>query len=199
MTERRKVELRDVASIPNAVSVLGLVLVVRGAARGDTGPGIAMVVAGRLLDLLDGQLARKLNQSSQFGAGLDAIMDKGGVLAIGVNEWRKRLAPRPALVLIGGQNLVNLVATGILTRLSPDELVPVRNGKSAMAYQNGALGAYAVSTLYQVRQPLVSRVFALIGHVNTAVGVGWFGVPASRDYVVRIVHAVRERRGTERR
>ena len=191
----RSFRMSDVFTVPNAISAVGLGLVLKGSARPDTGWGITLTVAGRLLDLLDGKVARMLDQSSQFGAGIDAAFDKAGVLAIGLNEWRYRIAPRPALVAIALQNGVNLAATAISTRLGGDEeLAPVRDGKAAMAYQNGALGAYAVAALLRRRGvPAAALAFQLIGHADTVVGTGYFGVRASRQYVLRVRQLLRDR------
>ncbi len=192
----RKFRAADVFTVPNAISTVGLALVLRGSARADTGWGISLTVAGRLLDLLDGKVARMLDQSSQFGAGIDAAFDKAGVLAIGVNEWRGRIAPRPALLAIAAQNGINLLAAAVSTRLAGDtELAPVHAGKSAMAYQNGALGAYAVGTLLARRgMPRGALAFRLIGHADTLIGCGWFGVPASRQYLAQAAGLVRAHR-----
>ena len=186
----------DVLTVPNAISAVGLALVLKGSARPDTGWGIALTVAGRLLDLLDGKVARMLDQSSEFGAGVDAAFDKAGVLAIGINEWRGNIAPKPALLAIAVQNAVNLAATAISTRLAGDEvLTPVPQGKAAMAYQNGALGAYAVATLLRKHGKTTGgQLFTLIGHVDTLIGTGYFGIPASRLYVARARQLLRARR-----
>lgn len=189
----RSFRAADVFTVPNLISAIGLGLVLHGSRRADTGWGIAETVAGRLLDLLDGKVARMLDQSSEFGAGIDAAFDKAGVLAIGVNEWRGRLAPRPALLVIAVQNAVNLAATAAATRLAGDtELAPVKEGKSAMAYQNGALGAYAVATLLRKnRHHRTAMLFRLVGHADTLVGTGYFGVRASQQYVSRVIDIVR--------
>ncbi len=191
----RTFPIADVLTIPNAISAVGLGLVLHGSARAETGWGITETVAGRMLDLLDGKVARLLNQSSQFGAGVDAAFDKAGVLAIGINEWRGNIAPKPALVAIALQNAVNLAATAVATRIGGDqELSPVLAGKSAMAYQNGALGAYAVSTLLARRGHRgASLAFRILAHTNTVVGTGYFGAKASRQYVGRVVGLLRER------
>ena len=190
--------MSDVFTVPNAISAIGLGLVIHGSARADTGRGITETVIGRLLDLLDGKVARMLNQSSEFGAGIDAAFDKAGVLAIGINEWRGRIAPRSALVAIALQNGVNLAATAIATRLGGDaELAPVVDGKSAMAYQNGALGAYAVSALFRTRSRPTSIVFRVIGDIDTVIGTGYFGVKASRQYINRVRELAATRRSTK--
>lgn len=184
----------DVLTIPNAISAVGLGLVLHGSARADTGRGITETVIGRLLDLLDGKVARMLNQSSEFGAGIDAAFDKAGILAIGINEWRGNIAPKPALLAIAAQNAVNLVATAVATRLGgDDDLAPVLDGKTAMAYQNGALGAYAVSALLRRRSRGWSLAFRIIADADTVIGTGYFGVKASRQYVTRVVDLFRAR------
>jgi phosphatidylglycerophosphate synthase len=191
----RNFRIADVFTVPNAISAVGLGLVLKGSARADTGWGIGLTVAGRLLDLLDGKVARMMNQSSQFGAGVDAAFDKAGVLAIGVNEWRYRIAPRPALLAIAAQNAVNLTATAISARLGgDDELAPVHDGKRAMGYQNAALGAYAVAALLRRRGvPTGALTFGLTGHANLVVGVGYYGIRASRQYVVQMRQLLRGR------
>ena len=66
----------DIPTIPNAMSIAGAVLALRGAKRIDTTAGIAQVAAGRFIDVLDGIVARKTGQTSDFGALLDAGLDK---------------------------------------------------------------------------------------------------------------------------
>lgn len=181
----RNFRIADVFTLPNAISAVGLGLVLKGSARADTGWGIGLTVAGRLLDLLDGKVARMTGQTSQLGAAVDAAFDKAGVLAIGVNEWRYRVAPRPALLAIAAQNAVNLAATAVSARLGGDEeLAPVHDGKKAMGYQNAALGAYAVAALLRRRRvPAGALTFQLTGHAGLVIGVGYFGIRASRQYV----------------
>lgn len=189
-----RITTSDVLTVPNAISAAGLGLVLKGSAHADTGTGIALTVAGRLLDLLDGKVARMLNQSSQFGAGIDAAFDKAGVLAIGINEWRNNLAPKPVLLAIAAQNAINLAATALSTRLGDDQLAPVHEGKRAMGHQNGALGAYAVAALLRKRGvPTGALVFQLAGHANAVVGVGYYGIRASRQYVLRVRQLLRDR------
>jgi phosphatidylglycerophosphate synthase len=181
---------RDIATVPNLVSVAGLLLTVHGARRLHTPTGIAEVAVGRLLDLVDGYLARALDQSSQFGAGLDAMFDKAGVTAVGWQLWRRCAASRPALLAIAGQNTVNLVSTvitGVYDR-GPG-LQPAAEGKNAMAAQNAAMAAYAVSGLYVDSARRTRDVLLWIGHGATVIGIG-YGLPASGQYIRRARHAV---------
>ena len=58
------------------MSLAGAVLAWRGAKRINTTAGVAQVVAGRLIDTLDGTVARQTGQTSNFGAIVDAGLDK---------------------------------------------------------------------------------------------------------------------------
>jgi phosphatidylglycerophosphate synthase len=141
-----RLQRRDVVNVPNLVSLAGLALTVHGARRLHTPVGLAETAAGRLLDLVDGSLARALGRSSQFGAALDAAADKAGVTAVVLRLWRECSSSRPALLAISVQNAVNLVST-VVTRLFGDgrQLQPTAEGKRAMAAENAALAAYSVS------------------------------------------------------
>jgi cardiolipin synthase len=186
----RRLRVREIATVPNLVSVAGLLLTVHGARRLHTPAGIAEVAVGRLLDLVDGYLARALDQSSQFGAGLDAVLDKAGVTAVGLQLWRGCAPSRPALLAIAGQHAVNLVSTvitGVYDRGS--QLQPTAEGKLAMAAQNAAMAAYAVSGLFAGSSCRRRRALLWAAHGATVIGIG-YGLPASGQYVRRARHAV---------
>jgi phosphatidylglycerophosphate synthase len=180
---------RDVATVPNLVSVAGLLLTVHGARRLHTPAGIAEVAVCRLLDLVDGYLARALDQSSQFGAGLDAVLDKAGVTAVGLELWRGCAPSRPALLAIAGQNAVNLVST-VITGVYDhgSQLQPTAEGKLAMAAQNAAMAAYAMSGLF-AGSSRRRRALLWAAHGATVIGIG-YGLPASGQYVRRARHTV---------
>ena len=67
---------RDIFTIANAMSVCGAVLAWKGAEATETPKGAAMLIAGRGLDALDGKVARATSQTSNFGALVDAGLDK---------------------------------------------------------------------------------------------------------------------------
>ena len=66
----------------NAVSMLGRWLVQSGARQMDGYRGPLKMAGGRILDLVDGPLARRLGVSSRLGAGVDAIGDKVDIFTI---------------------------------------------------------------------------------------------------------------------
>jgi hypothetical protein len=54
-----------------------------------------------------------------------------------------------------------------------------------MFAQNAALGAYAVSHVLAERQPRTAQALRGLGHVATAVGVGYYGLRATVGYIRR--------------
>lgn len=178
---------QEVVTLPNAISATGFILAVHGARRLDTPLGLAETAAGRVLDLADGYVARATGQTSEFGASLDATFDKFASLAIVASEWHKDIAPKPALVAMMSQNIINSVATGIAIKKHPAQVIASsRDGKYAMAAQNFALAAYAQAEILQDSRARTSQAIRNIGHIATVVGVGFFGVKATVGYIKRI-------------
>lgn len=181
-----EIRSEDILTMPNVVSATGFAMVLDGARKIDEPLGLAEVAAGRLLDLTDGAIARRTGQCSELGAAVDANLDKFGGLAILIAEWRKGIAPRPAIAGIFMQNLANGVATAIALRNHPDEeLKRSKAGGYAMAAQNVGLFAYAAAHLTRESAPKTSKRLRMLGHVATGLGVGVFGTKATYGYIKR--------------
>ena len=179
------IERQDVLSVPNLISAAGFGLVLAGLRRGiDEPAGLLSVAVGRVLDLADGQVARRTGQSSEFGAAVDATLDKAGVALIMTEECRKGLVPRPVAAGIILQNGLNAFATLKAEASDTDiELGPTRDGKLAMAAQNMALGAYALAA--NLENPRAAKGLRLIGHISAVAGLLYFGPKATREYLSR--------------
>ena len=93
--EKYRPTIENTLTVPNALSLAGLALVCRGAKDIKTAKGVSQIIAGRTLDLADGAVARTLNQSSDFGAAVDANFDKIGVLALAAKAYSQDVAPKP--------------------------------------------------------------------------------------------------------
>lgn len=183
-------ELSDIASLPNTISATGMALAIDGARRIDTPTGFVELAVGRALDLVDGPVARATGHTSEFGATVDALSDKAAGLAMLVSEWRKDIAPKPALAAMFIQNTANGVATYWAMRKDPtQELKRSDDGGKAMFAQNVAVGAYAIGNLLHERRPQAGRLFRGLGHVATAVGVGYYGTRATVGYFKRAVRS----------
>ena len=103
-------------NIPNALTVFRLALIpvfvlVFLLPFGWSAPASAMIfVLAAVTDWLDGYLARKLNQSTPFGAFLDPVADKLMVaiaLILMVEQQDRMLFTLPALVVVAREILVS--------------------------------------------------------------------------------------------
>jgi len=186
----KSLEILGVPILPTAVTLIGVCLSIDGARKIDTIEGIAEVIVGRTCDLADGALARALGQTSDPGAIADAFSDKAAGLAILASEWKKDIAPKPALAAMFIQNTANGIATYWAKRKNPNmELSRSKDGARAMFMQNVAVGAYAIGNVLKETDPVRARQHRTLGHVATGVGVGYFGVKATSGYFKRAVSA----------
>lgn len=80
---------RDLFTVSTAVTASSLGLVLNGCRSIDTIAGVNQIMLGRCGDLLDGYLARLLNQTSDMGAFADTAADKIGMAAIIAAAWHK--------------------------------------------------------------------------------------------------------------
>ena len=98
-------------TLPNAMSLLGFLTVVDGARDITTTKGVLKIAAGRGLDAVDGVIARKLGQTSDFGALTDMTLDKLGMTVIFAEAWKQRTLPRGLLLsIIGNQTASAAIA-----------------------------------------------------------------------------------------
>lgn len=167
------------------MSATGGLLAVHGAPRIDTFWGLCEVIAARILDLGDGPYARMTGTTSEFGAAVDATIDKIASVAIVASEWNKNIAPKPALAAIVAQNAANAAATAVTKIRHPEaDLSPTRDGKNALFIQNVALGSYAIANLLE-EDSRSHSAFRIFGHTAVGVGVGYFGLKATFAYLKR--------------
>ena len=161
----------DIPTIPNAMSIAGAILAWRGAKRIDTAAGIAQVAAGRFIDVLDGIVARKTGQTSDFGALLDAGLDKAVTAIILYEIKSKNLAPTEIIAAITAFNGINAVASAKTIVEAGDETVrPEISGKLALALETSSLLAHLVgSRLETTGQSQLARVARGIGNLAFAV------------------------------
>ena len=174
----------DIPTIPNAMSIAGAVLAWRGAKRIDTAAGIAQVAAGRFIDVLDGIVARKTGQTSDFGALLDAGLDKA-TTAIILREI-KNLAPTEIIAAITAFNGINAVASAKTIVETGDETVrPEISGKLALALETSSLLAHLFgSRLETTGQSQLARVARGIGNLAFAVSLP-FAFKSTLSYIER--------------
>jgi len=132
----------DVLTPANAISTIGLILSVHGAANIASLQGVIEIGLGRLLDIVDGSVARRTH-SSHFGAIIDAIFDKLSVAAIAYQAWQYDIAPKVLISFIVVQNLINSVIA-IYAEKKNLKLESSNEGKYTILLQNLALGGLAL-------------------------------------------------------
>lgn len=183
-----RIEASDIATTPNAISAAGFGLVIAGVHEGmDTPLGTGLVVAGRMMDVLDGYEARRTGQTSEFGARLDASLDKLGMLAIVTHLAHKDIIPSWVATGITAQNTANTIATFAAQSKHPERTQrPEPIGKLAMAVQGAALASYTMGALLKERAPRVAKASRLAGHMLAGAGIVRYGLPATRKYLSRI-------------
>ena len=119
MKERIRKLFSGIWTVPNALTMIRLVLVPVFAvlfANGHPRWALAVFCAASLTDALDGYLARKLNQISDFGKLFDPLADKLMVLtalfcqgAAGVFPWTAIwiVQGKEILMMLGGTFMLN--------------------------------------------------------------------------------------------
>lgn len=139
------ISVKDIFTIPNAMSLTGGKLTWDGAENLEEVSGLAQVIIGRTIDVADGAVARATGQTSNVGAAVDAITDKVVTLKLLYEILKKGAAPKSVIGTIALLNTINAAATGITNYRSKHkgETRPTTSGKLAMAGETLALFAYA--------------------------------------------------------
>ena len=107
--------LSGIRTIPNILTLLRLLLVPVFAVvflKGHPKAALAVFAVASLTDLLDGYLARKLNQISDFGKLMDPLADKLMVLTALICQGIAGVFPWSAIGIVAGKELI-LVAGGM--------------------------------------------------------------------------------------
>lgn len=191
--------IREQPVIPSAMTLAGFGLTMFGVHRGlNTPSGVIAAGVGRTLDMSDGYVARQLGQTTEFGARLDAGLDKAAVGAAIAHEIQKGIVPDDVALSVGAQNALNALATWQARRRHPDEeLKPSMKGKRAMFAQNMALGMFAISATLrrearnkstsEIRQRWLRRGATFSYHLarGAAMAGNSYGISATRGYFAR--------------
>ena len=111
-------------TIPNMLTILRIILIpvfVVLFFQGNKMAALGVFVAASLTDMLDGYLARKLNQISDFGKLFDPLADKLMVLTAMVCQGIAGVFPWSAIIIVACKEL--LMVLGGVFMLSKDVVV----------------------------------------------------------------------------
>jgi cardiolipin synthase (CMP-forming) len=129
------VSTRGVVTPPNAITVIGLSLVIIGLAfvlQHQDWLGIGLIIVGRLLDLVDGWLAELTQTKSPVGELFDAAADKIGTILTIIVFYAALLAPWWLLTAMLLPHIIISVIS-LQARRQKRQLHPSRLGKVSMA------------------------------------------------------------------
>ena len=127
-------------SLPNAISLTGFLLVVDGARNITTKEGVRNIAIGRGLDVVDGVAARLLHQTSDFGALVDAGLDKLGLAVIAFEAARQRALPPEILASMAANQSASAVINYMQQYQQSDtKCRPSPLGKLSMAAEMSAV------------------------------------------------------------
>jgi hypothetical protein len=154
------------------------------------------------LDVVDGWLARRLDQTTQAGGDLDKVGDKitGGLLLAG--GLRHRSSDRPVLIAVAAVNSSNVAATAVgLARNSVPDGVPDLNRKT-QALMNYGVGFNMIGN--HMRRESSTRAGRGIGHAMRIAGAtsslvgASLGLVASAGLWRTVLDAPRAQKGSSR-
>ena len=141
------VTVKHIPTIPNAMSAVGALLACKGAEHLGSYQGLVATVAGRSLDVLDGPVARATGQTSNFGAVVDASLDKIATAKILYELVKKDAIPREITALLGASQAVNALATAVTMAKHPGKPIrPTKSGKLALAGETLSMFSYALAS-----------------------------------------------------
>ena len=160
------ISVKDIFTIPNAMSLVGGKLTWDGAENLESVSGLVQVIIGRSIDIADGAVARATGQTSNVGAAVDAVTDKLVTGKLLYEMLKKGAAPKSVIGTIAVLNTINAAATGIANYRSKHkgETRPTTSGKLAMAGETLALSAYASAhTAEQNGKPRLAKTLGTVG------------------------------------
>lgn len=179
--------LHEIATVPNAISAIGFGLVAKGCIEENPVKATVYIAAGRALDLVDGVAARTLHQETDFGAKLDAGLDKLGMAAIISSALYYDRMPKTAAAAVIAHNTLNAGASIVNEIRHPDEPArPSKAGKIGLFVENVGVLSYLASDALESRSQASrsARALQIGGHAMTACGVG-LGMIAGAGYLKR--------------
>ena len=143
---------------------------------------------GRIIDVLDGAVARATGQTSNLGAGVDAGIDKVVTAKLLCDLTRKDAAPKPVIGTIALLNTINAAATGIANIRNREKGAsdrPSKSGKLAMAGETVTLFAYAGAyTAEHNGHPGLAEMLRKFGCATLIVSLP-FATHAAHEYLKR--------------
>ncbi len=135
----------DITNPASCITLTGLILCVIGATEMNSLQGLLLIGIGRMLDLIDGPVAR-MREPSRFGAGFDALCDKFAILAIIIAYLHFHIHPIGVILYVLAHNLTNATLSIVAEKRGQQPTATI-NGKLAMFSENVAIGLAIVGSI----------------------------------------------------
>ena len=174
-------------TVPNVLTILRLLLVpvfLIVYLSGHPKAALAVFVAASLTDLLDGLLARKLHQITDFGKLFDPLADKLMVLTALVCQGASGVLPWSAIIIVAAKELV-MVCGGLF--MLHNDIVVYSNllGKSAQVF---FIASLILSFFHQELAAWGTRLDLILLWITVALALTAMAVyvhRAARDYLAK--------------
>lgn len=155
----------------NAVTLVGLALAIAAAvaiAHGDYGIGLALIVANRLLDGLDGAIARA-TRMTDFGGYLDIVADFAFYVAVPLGfAWAAPANTLPAAVLVASFTLTGISFLGFAVLAAKRGVETSAHGRKSFFYNTGlaegteTIAVFIAMGLWPAAFPLIAYSYAAL-------------------------------------
>lgn len=168
--ERFPDESAQIATLPNLLSLLRLLLVIpfaRYAMRGADQSALYVFLLAGITDALDGQLARRLGQTSKLGRIVDPIADKllTCVAYVVLSFFRPDLSAIPmwAAIAVVGRDIIILVGAAVVyLSIQTTAFRPSVLGKLNTFVEIGVVVWFLAATAIPQLQPFLPSLYALL-------------------------------------
>ncbi len=158
-----------IVTAANAVSIAGFLLVMNGLsdiASGNKGVGLAKVVGGRALDVVDGEVAHRTGTKGNVGRVVDPTLDFGGLIISLPVMVEAKMIPLAAAATVATPKVATAIGSTIGFLRGQKTLVP-EEAKIGTFGIWGGIAAFGVSAAFEKHIP---------GSAETVLNVtGWAG------------------------
>jgi cardiolipin synthase len=146
-------------TVPNLITIFRLILVplvILAVLQGAWGAAFAMFVIAGVSDGVDGYIARRFNQRSEFGAMIDPLADKALLISLFVTLAIVGEIPTWIAILVVFRDAMIVMAFVVATQLTrPMEVKPLMISKVNTALQIGYVALVLGLLAFGITAPLI--------------------------------------------
>jgi phosphatidylglycerophosphate synthase len=169
----------------NLTTLIGAALVVGGLyelSQGRLISGTAMIIVGRLADILDGMVADYTKTKSPVGEAVDASIDKVLLILALYVFLSKHLLPLPVGIVMAAHAVYSTAVTSVASRAQV-RLHPSRAGKLGALFEWVCVGLYLLADILTQQQHSTTFAHnaALVSFGVFVIAAIWSGINYARN------------------